>query len=388
MHVAVAGAGIVGLTAAVRLRAAGHAVTLVAPELDASGRSHTVAGATHAAAGMLAPLAETRFGQDALAPLLLAGWEAYPPLVATLATFTDVGTGFLAQGAWIVAADPSDALAWDHLLEHAAVLGRRVTPVSVRALRRAEPALAPGLAAGFDAPDDHQVDPRRLVAACVAALRAETGPGGAPLPPGTGPVARFVPARVTDAEPADGGVRLVLADGRTLAADGAVLAAGLGHRGIGGAAAVEVPLRPVHGDVLRLRVRRGQLLPGQENLITRTVRGLVHGRQVYLVPRADGTLVVGASAREDGLAGTSAGSVLDLLADAAAILPAVRECELLEITTAARPGTPDDAPRVLAVPDAPGAVVATGFHRHGILLAPWAAGRILELLHTRLKEIP
>ena len=388
MHVAVVGAGIIGLTAAVRLRAAGHAVTLIAPELDAAGRPHAVAGATHAAAGMLAPLAETQFSQDDLAPLLQAGWEAYPALVDLLAAFTDVETGFLAQGAWIVAADPSDARAWDHVLEHASILGRRVEPVSVRALRRAEPALAPGLAAGFDAPDDHQVDPRRLAAACVAALRAETGPDGGPLPAGAGPAARFLAGRVTAADPEGEGVRLTLADGDVLTADGAVLAAGLGHRGIGGAAtAVEVPLRPVHGDVLRLRVRPEQLLPGESHLITRTVRGLVHGRQVYLVPRADGTLVVGASAREDGLAGTSAGAVLDLLADAAAILPAVRECELVEITTAARPGTPDDAPRVLAVPEAPGAVVATGFHRHGILLAPWAAGRILELLHARLKEI-
>lgn len=234
MHVAVAGAGIIGLTAAVRLRAAGHAVTLIAPELSEAGRPHAVAGATHAAAGMLAPLAETRFGQDALAPLLQAGWEGYPDLVALLAAHTDADPGFLDQGAWIVAADPSDARAWDHVLEHASLLGRRVEPVPVRALRRAEPALAPGLAAAFDAPDDHQVDPRRL---------------------------------------------------------------------------------------------------------------------------------------------------------AAAVLPAVRDCELLEVTTAARPGTPDDAPRVLVVPDAPGAVVATGFHRHGILLAPWAAGRILDLLHARLKEI-
>ncbi|MBN6864722.1 FAD-dependent oxidoreductase, partial [Micrococcus luteus] len=182
MHVAVVGAGIIGLTAAVRLRAAGHAVTLIAPELDAAGRPHAVAGATHAAAGMLAPLAETQFSQDDLAPLLQAGWEAYPALVDLLAAFTDVETGFLAQGAWIVAADPSDARAWDHVLEHASILGRRVEPVSVRALRRAEPALTPGLAAGFDAPDDHQVDPRRLAAACVAALRAETGPDGGPLP--------------------------------------------------------------------------------------------------------------------------------------------------------------------------------------------------------------
>ena len=146
MHVAVVGAGIIGLTAAVRLRAAGHAVTLIAPELDAAGRPHAVAGATHAAAGMLAPLAETQFSQDDLAPLLQAGWEAYPALVDLLAAFTDVETGFLAQGAWIAAADPSDARAWDHVLEHASILGRRVEPVSVRALRRAEPALAPGLA--------------------------------------------------------------------------------------------------------------------------------------------------------------------------------------------------------------------------------------------------
>ena len=85
MHVAVVGAGIIGLTAAVRLRAAGHAVTLIAPELDAAGRPHAVAGATHAAAGMLAPLAETQFSQDDLAPLLQAGWEAYPALVGLLA---------------------------------------------------------------------------------------------------------------------------------------------------------------------------------------------------------------------------------------------------------------------------------------------------------------
>ena len=127
-------------------------------------------------------------------------------------------------------------------------------------------------------------------------------------------------------------------------------------------------------------MREEQLLPGEEHLLGRTVRALVGGRQVYLVPRADRTLVVGASSREDGLAGSHAGSVLDLLADAAAVLPAVRECELLEVTAAARPGTPDDAPRVAALRGAPRLIVAAGFHRHGILLAPWAAERAVDLV--------
>ena len=380
MHTLVAGTGIIGLATAVRLRAAGHAVHLVAPELAAVLETSPpdptrlrVAGATHAAAGMLAPVAETQHGQDALGPLLRRAWAGWPALVDLLAVAGVGPTGHRTEGSWIVAADAADRHAWAHVLARTGDDDGRLTPVTARTLRAASPALAPGLAGGWDAPDDHQVDPRVLT---VALLRALTCPASDVLP---GPPARLTAGRVTAAvqegdrvcvriRPAEG------TDEAEAAADVVVLAAGLGHGEIAGdPAAMPLPLRPVHGDVLRLRVPADLLLPGEEHLLERTVRGLVHGRQVYLVPRTDRTLVVGATAREDRLAGTRAGGVLDLLEDACTLAPALRDCELLEAHTAARPGTPDDRPCLGALPHAPRILVSTGYHRHGVLLAPWAA---------------
>jgi glycine oxidase len=161
-------------------------------------------------------------------------------------------------------------------------------------------------------------------------------------------------------------------------------------------AGLRLPLRAVHGDILRLRVPE-KLRP----LLTSTVRGLVRGVPVYIVPRQDGTVVIGATQREDALgednhpaatagappgSAVSAGGVYQLLRDAQQLLPAVAELELLEATARARPGTPDNAPLLgrVAAPggpgDTPGLIIATGFFRHGILLTPAAAEICRQLL--------
>ena len=158
------------------------------------------------------------------------------------------------------------------------------------------------------------------------------------------------------------GVRL--ATGETVPADAVVVAAGLGCAEIAGVPTL--PVRPVWGDILRLRVPK-VLRP----LLTHTVRALVHGRSVYLVPRDDGTLVVGASVREGGVSGVQAGSVLALLRDAQRVVPGIDECEIIEMLARPRPGSPDAMPMLGVV--APGIVMSTGFDRHGILLAPLAA---------------
>jgi glycine oxidase len=179
-----------------------------------------------------------------------------------------------------------------------------------------------------------------------------------------------------------------LAGGGTVLATETIVANGLQAGDLGGLPdGLDLPLRPVHGDILRLAVPQ-HLQP----LVTSTVRGLVHGVPVYIVPRQDGTVVIGATQREDALSdAVSAGGVYQLLRDAQALVPAVAELELLECTARARPGTPDNAPLLGRVPAAPGSagdkaghvpglIIATGFFRHGVLLTPAAAAICAGLL--------
>ncbi|WP_261624259.1 glycine oxidase ThiO [Nesterenkonia marinintestina] len=364
MHVAVVGAGVIGLLTAWELIRSDHRVTVVAPEIGHE--------ASYAAAGMLAPVSEVQYGQDRLWAIMAAARAEYPDLLASLSEATDAPTGFHENGTLLLAADRSDRDAVARLVDVQQAHGMDVAPLTGTALRRREPSLAPGLAKAWEVPSDHQVDPRMLMRCTVDAL--------------TDAGAEFVTARVTEVGTVDDGLRVSLAPAdadvapldrtgsETLTADKVLLAPGLGYGDIAGLPdSTPLDLRPIHGDVLRLRVTEDQLMSGEQHIVHATVRALVAGRSVYLVPRADGGLVVGASSREDGLTGTRTGAVQELLDDAVRVLPAVRETELVEVTTRARPGTPDDIPYLGRLPDHDDVVVSTGYSRHGILLAPLAA---------------
>ena len=179
------------------------------------------------------------------------------------------------------------------------------------------------------------------------------------------------------------GPELVLADGRRLRPDHVVLAAGTGLPAIGGLAGSGLPeLRPVKGHILRLRTPPGRRA-GTALLLARTVRGLVHGRSVYLVPRRDGSVVVGATVEERGDDTTVlAGAVHELLCDARAIVPGLDELELAEAAAGLRPATPDNTPRI-GWTGMEGVVVAAGHYRNGILLAPLTAAAVVDLLDRR-----
>ena len=111
------------------------------------------------------------------------------------------------------------------------------------------------------------------------------------------------------------------------------------------------------------------------------IRGFVEDRPVYLIPRADRTLTIGATSREDARPDPQVGGVFQLLRDAIEIVPAIEECDFLETTTGARPGSPDDLPYLGRVSDR--VVVSTGYFRHGILLASVAARCGAELVEKR-----
>jgi glycine oxidase len=357
-HVHVVGGGVIGLACAWELSRNGHHVTIVAP---APGRD----GASWVAAGMLAPVTEARFGESAMTTLLREGARLWPDFVSTLEAAAGSTVGYDTTGTVTVALDASDRASLDDLLAYQHTLGLAAERRSASECRRLVPALSPSLRGGIEAPGDHAVDNRALLGALVAACRAAG--------------VAFIESTVAALEH---GPALVLADGRRVRADRVVLAAGTGLLGIGGLEGARLPpVRAVKGHILRLGPPLGA--PTASPLLARTVRALVHGRSVYLVPRRDGSLVVGATVEERGFdTAVQAGAVHELLCDARAVVPGIDELELLEAATGLRPATPDNAPRI-GWTGLEGVAVATGHYRNGIVLAPLTARAVVDLLAER-----
>jgi glycine oxidase len=350
--VVVVGGGAIGLASAWRLAQRGAAVTVIDPDLGG--------GASGVAAGMLAPVTEARMGEEALLRLNLASWARWPSFAAEVEGAAGAAIGFRADGTLLVALDADDRVALDELAARHRAMGLDVTPLRGREVRRLEPGLAPGVRAGLLAAAERSVDPPALV---DALRRAATAAGVA-----------FVAAEVE--EVATGPERervtgVVLADSaapRRIDAATVVLAAGCRSAGMAGLPeAAAPPVRPVKGEIVTLRQ------PSGAPLITHTVRGLVHGFTVYLVPRADGRLIVGATVQERGWdTRVTAGAAYELLRDALVLVPGLDDAELVTARAGLRPGTPDDLPLIGPSP-LDGLVVATGHYRNGILLTPITA---------------
>lgn len=345
MNVLVVGAGVIGASIAWRAAEAGLSVTVVtAPEPAASW----VAG------GMLAPVTEAWHGETPLLELGEAALARWPDFAAELAVAAGRDPGLRTDGTLVTAVDPADVRELDRLAELLESLGRKAERLTARETRSREPALGPAVRGGLSVPGDLAVDNRRLLGALTAA-GARAG-------------VRTVDGPVTAVGP-DG---VTLADGGTRAADAVVLAAGAASGRLHPALADVV--RPVKGEILRLRRRSGSLPPP-----TRTVRAVVEGVPVYLVPRDDGEVVLGATQYEHGFdTDVTVEGVRDLLRAAERIVPSISDYALTECSVGLRPVTPDNLP-VLGWLE-PGVLAATGDGRNGILHAPLTAATAAALL--------
>ncbi len=344
--IAILGAGAIGTAVAWRCAQRGLSVTLLDPD--------PARGAWHTAAGMLAPITELHYTESALLRLNLDSAALFPAYAAELTDATGLPTGYLECGTVEVAWDGADLQGLRDLHAFGARLGLDSRLLSAREVRTLEPALAAGVPGGLLAEFDHQVDPRLLHAAQLHAAR-------------TAGVTLHTAAGRLDVRA--GRVHgVVLDDGTRIAAGHVVLAAGAWS-----AQLHAVAVRPVRGTTLRLRVPDG---PGPRRIVRATVRGT----DVYVVPRGDGRLVVGASSEEAGYdAAHRAGAVYELLRDAQTVLPELGEATLEEISTGLRPGSADNAPLIGAA-DVEGLVYATGHYRNGILLTPVTAAAVAELI--------
>lgn len=317
-RVVVVGGGIVGLAVAWEL---------TRRDVDVEVFDAGEAGAWEVAAGMLHPGGEAVLETPALGRLMRASGDRWPGYAAQLGGdvgYDEAGTLGLAMTA-------------DDVTEAARRWRRQQLPLlRPSELRALEPALSPRVRMGVHAPGERQVDPRKV----VAALRERLSD-------------RIVPKRVGSLDDVD--------------APTVVVAAGCGTAALTG-----LPVRPVKGQVLRLR--------GEPGLIRHVLDADVDGRHVYLVPRADGEVVVGATQEERADRTITAGGVHDLLRAAIELVPDLAEFALTETTAGHRPGTPDNAPLLGALDDR--VIVAAGHHRNGVLLTPITAELIADLVVT------
>jgi glycine oxidase len=350
------GGGVIGLSSAWRLAQAGARVVVLE-------RGEPPAGATRVAAGMLAPVGELSFGEPQLLELSLVAAELYPDFVAELEAVAGTSTGYEASGALHLALDRDEAAQLRRVHDLQRSLGLDAEWLPPAACRELEPALTPSLAGGVHAPGEASIDPRKLTATLLVALREEA----AEVRSG---------AEVVEAKIEEGRIVAVrTSSGAELRAGIVVLAAGAWS----GAAEwlppeSRPPVRPVKGQILELRAREG--MP--------PCRRILASERVYMVPRGDGRLIVGATVEEQGFdTAVTAGGVHELLREAYRLLPEVAEMELLEAAAGLRPGTPDNLP-IVGPGEIEGLLVAGGHYRNGILLAPLAAARVVDAVATEV----
>ncbi|WP_406107299.1 glycine oxidase ThiO [Streptomyces sp. NBC_01003] len=357
--VLVVGGGIIGLVTAWRAAQRGLRTAVVDPEPGG--------GAAQVAAGMLAAVTELHYGEaeQTLLGLNVESARRYPAFAAELSEATGLDLGYRACGTLAVALDADDRA---HLRELHALQrksGLESEWLTGRECRRLEPMLAPSVRGGLRVDGDHQIDPRRLAKALVAACER----AGVRFH-------RQWAERLTVVR--EGARGVVLADGTGLDADQVVLAGGsLSGRLAGVPDDVLPPVRPVKGQVLRLTVPKVYA-----PFLSRTVRAVVRGGNLYLVPRVNGELVVGATSEELGWDTTvTAGGVYELLRDAHELVPGITELPLTETRAGLRPGSPDNAP-ILGPTALPGLLLATGHYRNGVLLTPVTGDAMAHVLAT------
>lgn len=356
--IVVVGAGIVGLAVAWRLAQRGPGVVVV--DRGVPGREASWVGA-----GMLAPATEAQFGEEELLALTLAGNERWELFAEELGELTGLPAGLRRCGILHLGLDRDEVEAVRRLHRFQSDLGLPVEWVKPSDARALEPGLTPSCAGGILSRHEGEVDPRQT---CAALLRACELAGVHVL------AGDAVVGALVDGAALRG---VVTASGTRLEADRVVLCSGAwGAPWLPEDA--RPPVRPVKGQVVNLVHPAGR----------RIAERCIWTPWVYVVPRGDGRVCIGATVEEKGFDTTpTAGGVHELLREAYRVLPDVAELDFVEAIAGLRPGSPDNMP-LLGEGALDGLLLATGHYRNGILLAPITGELVTALLHGEEPAVP
>lgn len=355
-NITIIGGGVIGLGIGWQLAKASASVTIY--ERDRAGRA-----ASWAAAGMLAPLAEAHTEEPELLNLGCESLFLYPQWVEELETDAGMSIGYRVEGTLIVGLETDDTDQLRHLYQAQQHLGLDVNWLNGREARNVEPALSPRVTMAIHCATDYQVDNRLMVAALQRAYQAYGG-----VLHENCPIQKIVIENGVAA-----GVQTQNGFHET---DVVVLSAGCWSAQIDGLPdAIMPPVRPVKGQMLALQMEEGIDIKA----VIRTVRAR-YPTSVYLVPRSDGRLIVGATSEEMGFdTRLTVGGMFELLRGAWEAVPGVYELPILETWAGLRPGSRDNAP-ILGKTPIENLIYATGHYRNGILLTPITAYEITTLI--------
>lgn len=344
------GGGVIGLSIGWKLARRGQAVTVL--ERGQAGRE-----ASWAAAGLLAPATEVHYQEDRNLKLGLESMRLYPEFVAELEAYTGRSVDYRTEGAIAVAATADDTAEMQALYEYQRELSLPVRWLSGEEVREREPSLSPYITAGVFCPMDHHIDNRLLVEALKAAFLKAGG-------------TLHEQTEVAQVRIEGGAYRGVEAGGRAFASRQLLVAAGSWSALLPGLPeAIRPPVRPVKGQIFSVRAPSPTFL-----------KHFVRAPRLYIAPKSDGRIVMGATVEEMGFnRDLTAGGLYSLLKEAWDHLPGVYELPIVEMWTGFRPGSRDNSP-VLGESAVPGVFFATGHYRNGILFTPVTAHYLSEWL--------
>lgn len=346
--VIVVGGGVIGCSIAYHLARGGARVTVVE-------QGRVGGGASSVAAGMIAALSE---GMDSGEPLKLAleSRSQLLELLPRLQAESGVDVEYLCPGIIHTAFTAEEETALMTRLEWQGPLGMDVRWLSAGEALQMEPALGEGVRGALFSPQEGHVNSRRLVRAFAQAAARK----GVTILQDTPVIGLLTQGtRVT-------GVTLASGEAQ---ANWVVLASGAWSGRYSEWLGVDVPVRPVKGQILAARV-----------LPTPISRGVWRGL-TYLLPKADGSLVIGTT-REDAEFNSSSTlrGIATILRRAIDLVPAIAGAQLHKTWAGLRPSSPDELPILGPVQGWDGVLLATGHYRSGILLSTATGSRLANYI--------
>jgi glycine oxidase len=353
--VVVIGAGIIGCAAAWALARAGMQVVVLE-------RSRVAAESSGAAAGILAP--RVHASESAIFPLAMASHARFGSLVAELREETGLDVEFARSGVFDLAFDEAREEALRDKVRWLQELGHDVAWLERQDVLTEEPALSSDLRGGFFDADAYHVSPSRLTNAFAQAAGRR------------GVTFRFG-LDVLGIRGSNGRASAVQTTAGDVATERVVVAGGAWTSQFGSWLGLAIPVFPAKGQILTV------------SAVPPPLRAVIFGMEGYLLPRLDGTVVVGATVEQTGYdKNLTAGGVAWLLNTLRALCPALADAPLDRIWTGLRPGSPDDLPIVGQPPNWENVTIATGHYRNGIMLAPITAQIVSDLVTRGATDVP